>query len=150
MLIRPDDFEVSIFLTEVGTRHALMVKQKTFSDREPIKSNSNKLTGHAADPVMIREESDDDDLEISDIPAARDGDGSDPEDDFERGPDRQDDKKKLGFNTTYDGFNIWGFVLCLLVERRGGPGNKSNAGGGHAQALMEEWISTQQEQKDDM
>ena len=148
MLTPTDDFEVSIFLTEVGTRHALMVKQKTFSNKEPIRSNSNKLTGNAADPVMIREEDDEDDIHISNVPVAKDhGDMDDH--DSEVGLDREDDKKKLGFNTTYDGFNIWGFVLCLLVERKGGPGKKSAAGEGHAQALMEEWISTQQEQKDD-
>lgn len=59
-----------------------------------------------------------------------------------------DDKKKLHFQTTYDGFSIWGWVLCLLVTRRGGPSKKmtdSNA----AQALMEEWISSTQQQQEE-
>lgn len=58
-----------------------------------------------------------------------------------------DDKKKLGFKTTYEGFSIWGWVLCLIIERKGGPGKKEV---GNAQALMQEWIaSTQQAQDDD-
>ncbi len=51
----------------------------------------------------------------------------------------EDDKKKLAFKTTYEGFSIWGWVLCLLVERKGGPGKK--AAGADAQALMAEWIT---------
>jgi hypothetical protein len=116
-----------------------MVKQKTFSA---------KLTGNAAEPVTIREESDDEDVQLRDIPTARDNPDLDSVDDFESGAPLQDDKKRLAFNTAYDGFNIWGFVLCLLVERKGAPSR--NATGGNAQALMEEWISTQQDQKDDV
>lgn len=145
LLTISDDFEVSIFLTEIGTRHALLVKQKTFDEKEPIRSNSNRLLGGEAEPVTIRDESDDD-VDLSDIPL-RDRGGI--EDDHPSNETAIDDKKKLGFNTTYDGFNIWGFVLCLLVERKGGPARKQAGGMGSAQALMEEWISTQQEQRDE-
>ena len=93
--------------------------------------------------MLIREESDDDDFEMHNIPAA---DGNMHEADSVA----QDDKKKLRFDTTYDGFNIWGFVLCLLVERKGSHGKKlEGSDGGSAQALMEEWISTQQVQDDE-
>lgn len=55
-----------------------------------------------------------------------------------------EDDKKLGLNITYDGFNIWGWVLCLLVTRRGEKARTTKAAsGGSGQALMEEWISTQ-------
>ncbi|RMZ86648.1 hypothetical protein DV736_g6126, partial [Chaetothyriales sp. CBS 134916] len=128
-VVKKDDFDVSIFLTEVGTRHALMVKQKTVVVRELTNSNSEKIND-------IPSESIEDDDEAYNV------DGNGPAE-----PDRPSDKKKLGFNTIYDGFNIWGFVLCLLVERKGNAMRKSSEG--HAQALMEEWISTQQEQRDD-
>jgi len=86
---------------------------------------------------MIREESDDENalMAMDQTPAADD-------------PVGDEDKKKLGFETTYDGFSIWGWVLCLLVTRKGGPSKKkteSNA----AQALMEEWIVLTQEQQED-
>lgn len=155
-VILRDDFEVSIFLTEVGVRHALMIKNKTFRDQDPIKSNSNRLLGGSTEPVTIHEESDDENMNMSDIPSAinvdkeEDGNGDMRSRRLSDTGPTEDDKKKMGFTTSYSGFNIWGFVLCLLVERRGGPGKKAHGkSDGHAQALMEEWISTQREQIDD-
>ncbi len=93
--------------------------------------------------MLIREENEDEDFQMNDIAAA---DGQADMDNRVA----QDDKKKMRFDTTYNGFNIWGFVLCLLVERRGGQGKKlQGSDGGSAQALMEEWISTQQAQDDE-
>lgn len=60
-----------------------------------------------------------------------------------------DDKKKLGLNTTYEGFSIWGWVLCLFVERKGGPARKQSGLEGNSQALMQDWIVSTQEQKND-
>lgn len=54
-----------------------------------------------------------------------------------------DDKKKMGLNTTYDGFTIYGRILCLVVKRRGTARGKEMAGGA-GQAMMEEWISSTQ------
>lgn len=55
-----------------------------------------------------------------------------------------EDEKKLGMITTYEGFNIWGWVLCLLVTRKGDRARTSNpASETTGQALLEEWISTQ-------
>lgn len=56
----------------------------------------------------------------------------------------QDDKKKLGLNTSYEGFSIYGRILCLVVKRRG----VRNATGGAAapmssQQMLENWVSTQ-------
>ena len=86
---------------------------------------------------MIREESDDDNIPL---PMERTHQEEDAL--------GADDKKKLGLKTTYEGFSIWGWVLCLLVARKGGPSKRrtENAAG---QALMEEWISLTQEQHED-
>lgn len=55
-----------------------------------------------------------------------------------------EDDKKLGLSTTYDGFNIWGWVLCLLVTRKGEKARTAKAASeASGQVLMEEWISTQ-------
>lgn len=54
-----------------------------------------------------------------------------------------DDKKKMALNTTYDGFSIYGRILCLVVKRRGRAKGKELAGGA-GQAMMEEWIASTQ------
>ena len=58
----------------------------------------------------------------------------------------EDDKKKLSLNTTYDGFSIYGRILCLVVKRKGPVKGKEAAVGsaGSGQAMMEEWISSTQ------
>lgn len=132
---------MSIFLTEAGTRHALLVKNKTFAEEEATRQTVDGKGGRAQ-PVMIREESDEENFQMRDVPSGED-EAADGIDAF------HDDKKKLRFNTTYDGFNIWGFVLCLLVERKGGSSKKTSSDGSGAQVLMEEWISTQQAQNDE-
>ncbi|PGH07924.1 hypothetical protein AJ79_06132 [Helicocarpus griseus UAMH5409] len=55
------------------------------------------------------------------------------------------DDKKLGLTTSYEGFTIWGRILCLLVTRKGARTKPAAAPAG--QALMEEWISTQAPQE---
>lgn len=55
----------------------------------------------------------------------------------------EDDKKKLALNTTYDGFSIYGRILCLVVKRKGMARGKELAGGA-GQAMMEDWISSTQ------
>ena len=143
-----DDFEVSIFLTEIQTRHALLVKNKTFRKKASYERNDGVKT---TSTVTIRDEDEEDGINLADIPAADDTDGDAMEPRPERAPtfDEQDDKKKLGFNTTYEGFNIWGRVLCLFIERKGGPGKKASGVPGKSQALMQDWIQSTQEQKDD-
>ena len=155
-----DDFEVSIFLTENATRHCLLTKSKTFKDSDRITSNANTLTGTDEECILIREESDDeaDLIPLDKIPSANESaDNDEPPKKRARNSARrpgaekdmnEDDKKKLAFKTSYEGFSIWGWVLCLLVDRKGGSGRKVS--GPDAQALMAEWItSTQLQQEDD-
>ena len=136
-----------------------MRKSKTFKNNDRITSKASKLTGTDKAPMLIRDESDDDTdvMPLDRIPSASDG-----ADDDERPKKRarngtrskvaeedvdEDDKKKLAFKTSYEGFSIWGWVLCLLVDRKGGPGRK--ASGPDAQALMAEWITSTQLQRED-
>jgi hypothetical protein len=56
----------------------------------------------------------------------------------------EDDKKKMALNTTYDGFSIYGRILCLIVKRKGkkaAPGAVGAPAGGSQ--MMEHWVSTQ-------
>lgn len=57
--------------------------------------------------------------------------------------DADQDDKKVALNTTYDGFSIYGRILCLVVKRRGIAKGKESAGGS-GQAMMEEWIASTQ------
>ena len=70
--------------------------------------------------------------------AVRNDDEAEPESDVE------DDKKKLALNTTYDGFSIYGRILCLIVKRKGKKTAQSALGApvGGSQ-MMEHWVSTQ-------
>lgn len=244
----PDDFEVSIFLTETSTRHSLLYKHKHFRDTTQTKltSNSSKLTGASREaPIdvelpgqapeetaaLVREEEPDDDaVALFDIPTmdedettpARVGsppsmrpskrrrgrgarlprdDGDDvvehdaeilTSDDGEEevGDDQlfvsdddsdgsatapppakrrkdgarpaeheaqRDDKKKLAMDIRYEGFSIYGRVLCLVVKKRDGasagrnaPATKTgrragqSAAPGGGQAVMENWITSTQ------
>ncbi|KAI7090062.1 hypothetical protein KC356_g1862 [Hortaea werneckii] len=196
-VVSQDDFEVTIFLTELSTRHSLLTKQKAFRDKPKLKSTSNKLTGwlntsenpiHIEDderPPEILQEHAEDVPELRDIPdkdATADEDeplfvSSDDEEFFatqrvarsskrrrrdDSGRDEtraaeaedneaegegtaagDDDKKKLAMNTSYDGFSIYGRILCLVVKRKGKrsqPLQTAPAGGSQ---MMEQWVSTQ-------
>lgn len=58
----------------------------------------------------------------------------------------EEDKKKLSMNTSYDGFSIYGRILCLVVKRKGGKSVGSGSGAAPAssgQHMMENWVSTQ-------
>lgn len=58
--------------------------------------------------------------------------------------DAQDDKKKLGLNTSYEGFSIYGRILCLVVKRRGQRAAASASGPPvSSQQMLENWVSTQ-------
>ena len=84
-------------------------------------------------------------------------DGDEDEEDVVTGKDDQDivmggdgggedDKKKLSLNTAYDGFSIYGRILCLVVKRKGTVKGKEVAVGSaeSGKAMMEEWISSTQ------
>ena len=55
--------------------------------------------------------------------------------------EHDDDKKKLALKTTYDGFSIYGRILCLIVKRKGKKAAPGTVSGGSQ--MMEEWVSTQ-------
>jgi hypothetical protein len=53
------------------------------------------------------------------------------------------DKKKMGFHTSYDGFSIYGRILCLVVKRRGASNKTASSAADSSQQMMENWVSTQ-------
>jgi hypothetical protein len=181
----------------------LLTKQKTFQGKPRLKSNSGKLTGwlttgtsgkpivvadDSNDPIILREEDEDEAVDLDAIPEApeddddstipdaskrrkkaaggdkkrdsagannhseasaekrqrRDSSNSDEVSGDTRTPDPLWDDKKLRMNTSYDGFSIYGRILCLVVRRKD---VRSSAGGGgvpaSSQKMLENWVSTQ-------
>nr|KMM69111.1 hypothetical protein CPAG_05433 [Coccidioides posadasii RMSCC 3488] len=184
-----DDFQVSIFLRETGTRHSITTQRKTFGDGGRISSKSNKLTGNSDDPIHIPDDSEqpvhpllveeeDSPVNLHDIPEAQPDDvgseqpvrrrrrqrramaAAEDEDGAPMRPSKRaraetpteaiaHDEKKLAMTTTYEGFDIWGWILCLLVSRRDRTKAAPASGESSNQALMEEWICTQAPQEYD-
>ena len=92
--------------------------------------------------LFVSDDSDEAGADARETPSSRDN--------VEEGKDgKGDDKKKLGMDTTYDGFSIYGRILCLVVKRRGTARGRER-GGGTGQAVMEEWITSTQMQESQM
>ncbi|KAJ5327528.1 uncharacterized protein N7506_010630 [Penicillium brevicompactum] len=161
-VIAEDDFEVAIFLRESRTRHSILTRNKTFhghgtQDKNPDSvsgpgDDTENPTGSTNDEIMI--ESDSEPEGLHDIPEST-GDEAPASARPKRKSklkaggvqleeDTGTDEKKLRFSTHYESFNICGWVLCLLVTRKGGKAKSSAATAETPrQPLMEEWISTQ-------
>ncbi|PHH63322.1 hypothetical protein CDD81_6096 [Ophiocordyceps australis] len=69
--------------------------------------------------------------------------------------DDDEDKKKLAMDISYQGFSIYGRVLCLVVKRRdakvqpAGARTKAPKPSCQGQAAMENWISSTQKSPDE-
>ncbi len=140
-------------------------------------STEGKMTGTHDAPfeigegVVVREEDEEEEegLFVSSIPETRRGDptptsptspttstpqrakrkrtvmGGDEDADTDTDTDA---KKKMALDTIYDGFSIYGRILCLVVKRLGvvkGQGREGQGQGhGQGKARMEEWIASTQ------
>ncbi|KAJ5661225.1 uncharacterized protein N7484_000597 [Penicillium longicatenatum] len=152
-VIAEDDFEVGIFLRESRTRHSLLTRHKTFDSAGKTEDGDSKAIFEAADPANpeVVDSDSDPEFNLRDIPEATD-DGSADNDPPSRKRKREasdllvtanTDEKKLGFNTHYESFNISGWVLCLIISRKGDQARSNVATSEPKQPLMEQWISTQ-------
>jgi hypothetical protein len=160
-----EDFEVSIFLTELSSPHSILVRRREFKKEEKSGVGGTREEPVEVEDERVTREGSGESVEMGDIPAVREedsGDGmagggedslfvSDDEDSpMEKAPavdtdggETKEDKKKLMMNTTYDGFRIYGRILCLVVKRKGVVKGKQIVGGA-GQAMMEEWIASSQ------
>ncbi|KAM7198257.1 hypothetical protein V8F20_006284 [Naviculisporaceae sp. PSN 640] len=115
---------------------------------------------NADDPIEVESDPSDDELFIgqSESDASESGMRPPPpkrhkDKATDAGTGEQDDKKKkLAMDISYEGFAIYGRVLCLVVKRRAGisgfpavpSGGKSQTGQPGGQAMMENWITSTQ------
>lgn len=75
-------------------------------------------------------------------PASQGEKSDDRNDGSDEDIEEAEDKKKLALNTTYDGFSIYGRILCLVVKRKGHrPTTQGIPVAGSE--MMEHWVSTQ-------
>ncbi|OJK03057.1 hypothetical protein ASPACDRAFT_40374 [Aspergillus aculeatus ATCC 16872] len=170
-VIAEDDFEVALFLRESRTRHSLLTRHKEFeqdANKGQIKLPAQVGADGTAGGHILVESDDESDLQMQDIPeagAVEEGNAGgkrartleerdESPNDRRTSKRRKDDDsipqidetedKKMQFKTNYEGFNIYGWVLCLLVTRKS-DGVSATPGSSEPgrQVLMEEWISTQ-------
>lgn len=155
---------MSIFLTELSSPHSILTRDKHFAQKPTVVGGSRAAPLEIDDeeaPPILREESDDEKISMEDIPSfvefhAQDAsepihiqdDDADEHDHGEQARTlerdvEKDEKKKMGLSTVYDGFQIYGRILCLVVKRRDGPKGKQPMAGGH-QTMVENWISSTQ------
>ncbi|KAE8378901.1 hypothetical protein BDV26DRAFT_260501, partial [Aspergillus bertholletiae] len=168
-MIAEEDFEVSLFLRESRTHHSLLTRHKEFDepDDAPVTKertgNTRQPTESArgsADAGILVESDSESNVDLCDIPPAtaeeNDKNGKRQHDAdgavdilassraSKRQKDDEPDDKKLHYKTNYEGFHIYGWILCLLVTRKGSKLRASTESSNSThQALMEEWISTQ-------
>ncbi|KFY23931.1 hypothetical protein V493_05555 [Pseudogymnoascus sp. VKM F-4281 (FW-2241)] len=55
--------------------------------------------------------------------------------------EEEQDEKKMAMRSEYDGYGIYGRVLCLIVTKTAA---KDGTGGGGGREVMEEWIASTQ------
>jgi hypothetical protein len=110
---------------------------------EAQKPSESQPGDDSDDALFVASDSEDDFFQTQPTPASRRrkqlDSGQNTVENIEEG-EGGDDKKKLGLQTRYDGFAIYGRILCLVVKRRGGPPTSKSSTG---QAMMETWVSTQ-------
>ncbi len=103
---------------------------------------------HSNDGLFMEESSDSDEpgFQTQSTPAAKRRKQDAMSKPTENEQQSTDDKKKLSLNTSYDGFNIYGRILCLVVKRKDTSKTRMTDGtttiGG--QAMMEDWIASTQ------
>jgi hypothetical protein len=157
---------VAIFLRESRTRHSLLTRQKTFRQpgtqgdsnttvkTEQETADSTTLSANPTDAEVIIESDEEPEVVLHNIPQAAEGDNEEEENPSTRRRKRgaeavqaeneepEVDEKKLQFSTHYESFNICGWVLCLLITRKGDKARLATSAE-PKQPLMEEFISTQ-------
>ena len=134
------EWEVLVFLVDVETRHAVVVKSRTFREggggrrrRKGAvwggdKESAVDVDGDTQQPVLVRDESDDEDDLLDRLPTAppansllQDRPPRTSEEEGEEEEEEEPEKKKLALTTEYNGYAIYGKTLCLVVQKKTPP-----------------------------
>ncbi|KAL6237360.1 hypothetical protein BDW75DRAFT_228723 [Aspergillus navahoensis] len=153
-VIAEEDFEVALFLRESLTRHSLLTRHRSLEQprNKRTRTVSSKENSEQPDIGILVESDSESELNMGAIPRAGSEEDNDAteghsakrkRDETLQGPHETEDKK-MRFRTNYEGFNIHGWMLCLLVTRKGNKEKaRAEAADPKRQVLMEEWISNQ-------
>jgi hypothetical protein len=142
IVIREEDADELINLADIPEAGGIT---KPASDSGQGKRRRGAMQENTVHEVSDSDDSDDS-FRLGTAPARKrskriEVDADEDEDEHE---ENDDGKKKLALNTSYEGFSIYGRILCLVVKRKG---VRSQAGGvgvsASSQQMMEQWVSTQ-------
>jgi hypothetical protein len=95
------------------------------------------------DDVHIQEESSEEGVNLHDIPTVSDEEQNGQGGRASKAVPAANDDKKLAPHTIYDGFSIYGRVLCLVVKRKGIATSATGSKAISSQQMIENWVSTQ-------
>jgi hypothetical protein len=139
IVIREEEDESSINIADIPERDELRQPSRRLARQK------RQLDGSEYDAVSDGSGSDTSALFVPGRPSKRSKTSEGParDDEYEDAEEAQDDKKKLGLNTSYDGFSIYGRILCLVVRRRGVRSAGGSEGPASSQQMLENWVSTQ-------
>jgi hypothetical protein len=139
ILIREEEDEAAINIADIPEAH-----ETRESTKRPARSKRRaEDSGH--DPVSDGSASDSSTLFVPGRATKRNKKKKGPvvSAEYDNDEEIEDDKKKLGLNTSYDGFSIYGRILCLVVKRRGVRTAGGNTVPASSQQMLENWVSTQ-------
>lgn len=120
-------------------------------EAEPMPASNKRDRGVPEDNIISSDSDSNDSLSPEPVHSRKRTRRTDQQADSNTGTG-EDDKKKLGLTTNYDGFSIYGRILCLIVKRKGPRTNTGSAAVARSsQKMLESWVSTQAaaEQMDD-
>lgn len=144
--IHVEDDQVPQILQEEGVEETTLDNIPDASDRATLRGRG-KRTRDADDDESIfvhsSEEEDDDAYQTQQAPAQKRKKLANAA----RNVPTEDDKKKLALNTSYEGFSIYGRILCLIVKRKGPKKAAGSGVAGVGSEMMESWVSTQAAQE---
>jgi hypothetical protein len=151
-----------VFLRPITADYAVLLKNKALQtaklEKRPL-ALTKSLSENYDEPLIVNEEDDEAGIDIQGIPeaplvAAARARGDDAivvdhnsDDGAEEDVAMTDDKKDLAFKITYDGFQLFGKALFLIVTRLG-QGQKKRGPDGNGTKVMEDWISSTQAEAD--
>lgn len=115
---------------------------ETRLDDIPEATTSSKKRGRSDGEAIDVSDDDDDDDDSFQTQNVRSKKKQKSRDVEEEEPEQEDDKKKMALNTQYEGFSIYGRILCLIVKRKGVK-KSATAGPSAGSEMLENWVSTQ-------
>lgn len=138
VILREDSEEARLSLQDLPT--AETTADNARSDTDDLFLSEDEIPRRSKRPrAPLGAESDSGSTpELEPIPKRRKDDEVMPDEDEEA----TDDKKKMAMKTSYDGFSIYGRVLCLVIKRRDKKGKNPATSGG--QTMMEDFITSTQ------